>query len=190
MMVAGAEQEDAGVPQEIGRRPASRRRGRGIGLFDEAGQRQRRTVARPADRPVRDSHSRSRVGRGWMPKVTSSPVARRGHAGRDGGAERRGIGRPRDPRAPPASAPRDRRPSGAARRPARQGRCCAPRVRSGWRRGSIPAAASCSVTMKRKSELVTHHRRRKGGVADQPAQPRAVAWNRLSSPISGANCLG
>jgi hypothetical protein len=52
--------------------------------------------------------------------------------------------------------------------------------------GAMPAAASCSVTMKRKSAPVTTI----GGAKPGPDSRRAEAWNRLSSPVRVANCLG
>ena len=52
--------------------------------------------------------------------------------------------------------------------------------------GSISIAASCSTTIKRKSEPVTTD----GAPKLAPNIRRAEAWKRLSSPKSLTNCLG
>ena len=52
--------------------------------------------------------------------------------------------------------------------------------------GSMPTSASCSVTMKRKSELVITT----GGITSGPTRRCATAWNKVSPSPSLANCLG
>ena len=51
---------------------------------------------------------------------------------------------------------------------------------------SIPASSSCSVTMKRKSELVSTT----GAAKPSPLIRRTEAWNSELSPIRRENCLG
>ena len=52
--------------------------------------------------------------------------------------------------------------------------------------GSIPAAASCSVTMKRKSDPVSTS----GAAKPGPESRSAEAWNSVVSPVRGTNCFG
>ena len=50
----------------------------------------------------------------------------------------------------------------------------------------MPISASCSLTMKRKSDPDTTS----GGAKPAAAKRRAEAWNRLSVPDRAENCLG
>mgnify|MGYP000557242739 CR=1 FL=1 len=52
--------------------------------------------------------------------------------------------------------------------------------------GAISTAASCSRTIKRKSAPVITV----GALKAAPAKRLAEAWNKLSSPVRRANCLG
>ena len=52
--------------------------------------------------------------------------------------------------------------------------------------GSMPISWSCSVTIKRKSELVTIT----GALNIGPDKRCAELWNNVISPTRGANCFG